>query len=929
MKRRTLLAGGAALAAASLGPGVAARGDDAEPLPPGADDALAALPAAAERDAEYPMVYYRDLSDVSDPDELSYDLRPLTQLEVDLGAIEAAVVADVPQGVTVGVAVGTVDRLERGEGLDAPSGWWLGDVATSDIAVASTDELLGFARARDPSQRREWAATIPAVIAGEHDAVRDDVEVLDDMLEHTADHEMTFVFAGPAIEHIAGGTDRPVDTLAIGVDDHPGDRTGTVADTVVIEPGEEPLPADDIDAVLDYNPAAAVVERSVETVDGLQVVDATFDLAPRRRYDAGPDAHFSISTDPDEGTAVLTHENGEPVDADRLELWIDGELADPQPGDTFETLEPGDRIELAPGPVASVFLRWLDEDGTAYRAYVDQAIGDDAFEISYMPADERLELEYVADTATVTERLQLRQHRRRETSGTELGALAGDELTSGDVVELEDVPLESAIALELDIPTRPAEGITPNTHVLTHHVRPPVGRITRRASDPPAVRFYHDVARDPGEFEIRYDGEPTETQLADLVEQIEPGRPIELPDADFGTAIEVVWTAPPEPVVVADRVVSPNLFLDVTDDPDAGTVTVSHEGGEEVPVDELAVVIDDGSEIEPDVDGDAFAPGDRFTVEVAPFHRVTVQWTDGEARAELGATVTGGDAFEASYAYDDLTVEITYVGEATADPDRLVLERYTAGVSPSKPFAAAHDELTAGDAITVEDVDPDDRLVIRLATGELDERPAEPVDRAAEVDTDEGGNVAVDAVSTPVGPDVIWEYRPLPRGGFRFDVEGGDVEMRYVDRHPRDAAAFELRVDGEVADLQPADVFDTLEPGDTMTLEGVPTGAEVVVTWVPADDPPVVDRYEVPPEAVFDVGYDDEAGTVTVRHAGGDELPAEDLHVIVQPSPDGLYEWGEDGTVQTGESRTIEDVDDVDLVVVLYQLDHPLHEERL
>jgi uncharacterized membrane protein YgcG len=146
-----------------------------------------------------------------------------------------------------------------------------------------------------------------------------------------------------------------------------------------------------------------------------------------------------------------------------------------------------------------------------------------------------------------------------------------------------------------------------------------------------------------------------------------------------------------------------------------------------------------------------------------------------------------------------------------------------------------------------------------------------------------------------------------------------------------DRAADEFRVlaDGEPVDEQPGDVHDTLTRETTVDLGDVPVGKTVTVEWTAVDDAVEVGEHTVAPSAAFDVSYDATEDALTVEHAGGDTIDADDLSVVAPPSVERPTDWNGDGEVAEGDAATFEVTETPEVGYVVFDERELLDREQI
>ena len=882
MRRRTVLVGGSTFALALAGPGSASVFAEAD-----TGDVDDVLPAPSALDGEYVLVHRADLAAFDDPADAGHLLRLSESFGLDTDDIDEVIVAPIYEtGVELLVFRGSFSAFDDGEERD--DGWWIDLPEDGRETIASRDGLAIIASHADEEVREDVVETVIDRVAGAVDSLSADDETAARMLSLLADERFAIVYFD--IDVLGYDADDSIDRIGLGAAADPATRAGTVEDRIVVTPPDADREA--LIELLEELHRGALLEYDDRETDGILVMDATFELAPRRDRSAAPDARFDVDADPDEGTVELHVTHADELETADLELWIDGELAADQPANETDIFVSGDVIELEPGPIASVYLRWIDEEAGVYDTYVNEVVGADAIEPAYNPEAESVTFTYTADEPADTDRLVVDAH------DGELEQLP-DTLTAGDTIEVTDVPLESFVALLLDVDGDPATGVRPSDRLVTYRPTPPFARVTRRPDEPPVLHLSGQGPFDASSFTVTYDGDPIDAQPADETDELAPGDRFELPDASFGTQIELRWTAPPEDVTVTEYVVTPELQVGLAYDAATGELNVRHEFGEDVPADELELVDEDEPTDDQLADElDTFAEGDAMRTAVAPFRQVALIWTDGEEREQVAAKATGRDAFDAAYEYDDERLVITYAGNVDADPERLVLERRgrARGDGPYRPFAAEYDVLSPGDEIALEDVDPDEFVLVYL-----------------DVDT------ADDHVR---GRTVVWEYTPKPRHSFSIrSVEDG-VEVGFRDPTSRDPETVDIAVDGDQAAVQFADEYDELTSGDAIAITELEVGTEVTVRWTVPEEPVEVAHHVVTPEVDFTFELAD--GILTVEHADGDPIEESGLEVVIEYPEFDRIAW-DDEEIVAGDAITIEVGANQAFAVVLFAGDVLAH----
>ncbi|WP_436343222.1 hypothetical protein [Natronorubrum sp. FCH18a] len=869
-------------------------------VPDGAAGALALVPSESAADTDYRMVILADVADAEDEHgyEVGRVLRSFDDLDVgDVSHVAAGHSMDPPG--QLGVAVGSFDQPKPGEETDEQDDWRLAEA--TDRAYATAEDRAAVAHGDEAAALTSAAVDVDA---GDAEAFLDAHEDAGTAFELLGDQPL--VYFAPDVEQVGfpGIDSDTLDAFAAGFADDPNTFEGTVENRYALFPADgSDLDDETAEAIVAELEPGVVAEIDIDREDDLVHATVVAEEPPERDREAAPDAQIVAEVDHDEGVVVFRHRGGEPVDADDLELWHDGERSDDGPAATFDVFEEGDELTVATDPLATVTLRWFDEDANAFYTYASYLVGRDSFEADYDFDTEHLAIEYVGDREADPSKLTLQSYSDVDVESHDGFADEYDALTAGDAVSVEGVGVGDHVSLDLDVPNEPRRS---PTQLLSHRVRPP--RVfLHRYRDRGVVAQYHDEReRDAAAFRLLVDGQEAETQFTDLVDTLERGDDVELGDYDIGTQLTVEWTAPDEPMEVGELVVRPNARVTMEYDGDSGELTVAHDDGDAVDADDLELRVGgEPTPVQPADEYDRFEPGDELTVEAEPFAEGTLSWATADIDREytLGRTVTAADAFEAAYDPDADEVELSYVGEQEADPERLGINRRVPGSAtahePESLFADEHDTLTTGDAVVLSDVEVDERITIVLHDDEGRYRHH------------------------------VFNFTPKPRFAFSFESRDGSIVAVYRDTVARSSTEFRVLADGEATAVQPDDEHDELAGGDEIDLGEFETGTELVVEWTVADDPVEVSDHVITPNAEFEVDYDEEDETLTVTHEGGDELEADEVQLFIQPVNSEPTPWGDDGTVEEGDSRTVELETDPEFVFVVFRERELLHEEQL
>jgi hypothetical protein len=337
-------------------------------------------------------------------------------------------------------------------------------------------------------------------------------------------------------------------------------------------------------------------------------------------------------------------------------------------------------------------------------------------------------------------------------------------------------------------------------------------------------------------------------------------------------------------------------------DEESGEVLLELRDGDEIPVENLEIEIDDetyegdwarGKDRIADgdviaIDAGAIEPGDSITIKYSP---------DANYGSSYGTQILRHLPFRVDFDPIEGRARIEY-----ADGPPLSADRVSVKINDDRTLNPWNGTLQSGDATTVENVEIKDRVMINY-------------------ERDDGDSVS------------IGRAHLRPPGWFEIEYDGTteEVSVRYPvrddeDRAPWDntpeaeqqpitAGRYEIRLDGEPADKQWTDLGKTIEPGDQLRLSGVSTDTEVSVVWVGPEREYVMEKLQTVPEISFEYEYAD--GKLTIQHAGKQPVPAEKLRVEVVPDEREIS-WSGTGRVTEGDEFVVEDLSKENMVIIFY-----------
>lgn len=453
-----------------------------------------------------------------------------------------------------------------------------------------------------------------------------------------------------------------VQALGFGRDADVEAREETVAYVAVFEEGETPETTV-IEELLriDNDDETGPEDVDIETDDRRAMTTFTRDLPQSSLPDNSPDVHVGIVSESEADAVSLFVSGDESVDASNLEYRVDGERAEP-PWDEDATLESDDRYEIDVQPMSLVSVLWIDPE----LDDVKQSLGStvvgtgEAFQASYDHDAHELTIEYTVDRSLEPDRFEV-VRRSDGFSSEETTPLSEhvDTLERGTEFLVSDLEYGEYVNVQMEVDDETDR----SSHTVFWYNADPPGHFSLESEDGEHVLAFRTEETDvrAEAFRVLVDGEPADSQWSDVTETLTDGERLEL-DVAAGDTVTVEYVHDGDPVEVISRDVLPTTAFDF--DVGESTVEITHDGGEAVDADSLAVHIYPGGDgrIE-----DAFEEYD--TVEEGD--SVTVELPDGDGSERLAVVVVNydGQAIGHASVEDDGGTDQGSGSDATAGED--------------------------------------------------------------------------------------------------------------------------------------------------------------------------------------------------------------------------------------------------------------------
>jgi hypothetical protein len=478
---------------------------------------------------------------------------------------------------------------------------------------------------------------------------------------------------------------------------------------------------------------------------------------------------------------------------------------------------------------------------------------------------------------TPTDELEVRVN--EETYDPDIWAQDQEEIGSDDTIYIatDDVEPNTTVTLEHSH----EYGTEASTMSLLSRLR--FGLSYDRKEGAATLTYRDDVELDGDQLHVavyeggRYGigGEKLSASQPWTGETVTAGDTATVDDVDPGQAVLVGWSGDTQEESLYTENVSPPGSASFEFDQEADTLTVTLELEDTWDAGKYELRVEgEPADTQWTDNGGTVEDGDTLTLDgLSVGDEVSVVWTPTGARVSTHwVEAPGSVAFE----YDTESNELTATMELETEQDAA---NYLIRINDSEADTQWTDQystLEDGDSITLSGVDVGDQLVVNWQETRV------PVD--------------------------YFRVDPPGEFDFSFDPKTNQVGIEVDLDRSADASNYEIQIDDGPAEKQWTDQGDTVEDGDTITLENVERGAEIAVVW--GEDEMIVGGTVAHPTADLSFSLDQEAGTLEVTHNGGASFAAEELMAVVANRESGKTEYDLDdridGEFTEGDSVEIE-----------------------
>jgi len=401
-----------------------------------------------------------------------------------------------------------------------------------------------------------------------------------------------------------------------------------------------------------------ISDFEIETAgDGrILLIEQTRPYTPPEERPETPSFPQYVGYDREENAVLFEFENGDQLPAENFDIKIDDE---PYTGDwtrgqdtigdgsviaiDAEAIEPGDSMTLS---------YEADNYGSSGSTTVLRRL---PFRVQYDPDTGQTTIEYVEGPPLSASRTTVRIGEDRTVTPW------NGQVTAGDTAVVDDTDIDTPVEIRYERDDGEVIGIghglirPPGRFQMEYDGSEGILTVTYPEYDPEKQGGPRGYPRDQrpvsaAEYEIRIDGDPTDTQLTAVGETFGPGETVEVTDVPVGASATVVWVGGDGEYTMDQLdVTTPEVSFEF--EYDDGAVTITHDGGMDIDADRVTIRVLGPKEREMNWHNTAtISPGDELVVEKTKEAAVIlVEYSDaviaeqhiGELRADEGSGQDG------------------------------------------------------------------------------------------------------------------------------------------------------------------------------------------------------------------------------------------------------------------------------------------------
>ncbi|MGQ3719406.1 hypothetical protein [Natrialba aegyptia] len=323
--------------------------------------------------------------------------------------------------------------------------------------------------------------------------------------------------------------------------------------------------------------------------------------------------------------------------------------------------------------------------------------------------------------------------------------------------------------------------------------------------------------------------------------------------------------------------------------------------GDPTPIEDVTFEVD-GEEYDRDIWTNGHGKleaGDTIVMDmddVEPNLSISLSHDHALGSSSSGTSILSHFRFESEFDVDTGELVVTYDDDFPLDGDRVHLAvyedrpYYRPDEEAPEPRTSAQpwtgETLSEGDRATLDGVESGDTVLVGWDGTAYD-------DSISRVQARPPGHVSFEYDYDSERLEAVLEFDSRRPASETDEAEASDIE--------RSASEYELLIDGEPADTQWTDEFETVSSGATIELTDVPIGVDVEAVWAATETQIGWTQPQPSVELEYDAG--------TIEHVGGDELSAAELTAEVWTDEDRFeIELGDeiDGDFEEGETFTVD-----------------------
>ncbi len=385
--------------------------------------------------------------------------------------------------------------------------------------------------------------------------------------------------------------------------------------------------------LIEYMYALDIDDAESSTDNELVIINKTETYIPREERPDPPGIPQYDGYDAEADEVLFKFTDGDEFDVEQFEIEIEDETLDSDWARGNETISEGTVIGIpwnAIEPGDSIALSFESPDGRGSRSSGSTFNLPALMDIRVDPERQTGTVEYRDGPPFSGENLSIEVYDEQESQhdGPTRTVDVTDSFEPGDTKQVEDVEFDYVIRVVYERSDGETVAIgggpvsPPGEFEISFDTDQETATVTypeegyQEGYRPTEVANKETLTAE--EYEIRLNGDPTETQFVETSDSIEPGEEVTVDGVEIGDELSMHWVGEGGPYTLLTEVVTPSVTFEYSYDESEEILTIEHAGGDTIDMDQVVFEghIDGEQQVrEPTEDVSELDPGETITLE--------------------------------------------------------------------------------------------------------------------------------------------------------------------------------------------------------------------------------------------------------------------------------------------------------------------------